>query len=155
MFIFQGLHRFVGLSYHLANQRLVLFGLSKCQIPWDFRVPSSLCPGTQIFSCPGVPLSWDKGRSKCPGTKPSVLGHRPGYFFLETVLFQTTILRWDYFSKRTKKQEKDVPKQEKDVPKQEKDVPKQEKDVPKQEKDVLKQEKDVPKQEKVFWNRKS
>ena len=25
-------------------------------------------------SCPGVPLSWDKGRSKCPGTNSSVPG---------------------------------------------------------------------------------
>ena len=30
--------------------------------------------GTKKFSCPGVPLSRDKGRSKCPGTNPSVPG---------------------------------------------------------------------------------
>ena len=40
-------------------------------------VPLSLCPGTKKFSCPGVPLSRDKGRSKCPGTNSSVPG-RPG-----------------------------------------------------------------------------
>ena len=40
-------------------------------------VPLSLCPRTKEFSCPGVPLSRDKGRSKCPGTNPSVPG-RPG-----------------------------------------------------------------------------
>ena len=32
-------------------------------------VPLSLCSGTKRFSCPGVPSSWDKGKSKCPGTK--------------------------------------------------------------------------------------
>ena len=37
-------------------------------------VPVSLCPGTKKFSCPGVPLSRDKGRSKCPVTKLSVPG---------------------------------------------------------------------------------
>ena len=41
-------------------------------------VPLSLCPGTKIFSCPVVPLSRDKGRSKCPGTKPSVPGRPAG-----------------------------------------------------------------------------
>ena len=40
-------------------------------------VPLSLCPGTKKNSCPGVPLSRDKGRSKCPGTNSSVPG-RPG-----------------------------------------------------------------------------
>ena len=40
-------------------------------------VPLSLCPGTKNISCPGVPLSWDKGRSKCTGTNSSVPG-RPG-----------------------------------------------------------------------------
>ena len=77
-------------------------------------VPLSLCPGTKNFSCPGVPLSRDKGRSKCPGTNSSVPG-RPGA--------------------------KSPPKnQEKDVLKQKKGVLKQENDVLKQEKDVLKQE---------------
>ena len=33
--------------------------------------------GQKKNSCPGVPLSRDKGRSKCPGTKHSVPG-RPG-----------------------------------------------------------------------------
>ena len=42
---------------------------------WD--VPLSLCPATKKFSCPGVPLSRDKGRSKCPRTNSSVPGH-PG-----------------------------------------------------------------------------
>ena len=65
---------------------------------WD--VPLSHCPGTKKFSCPGVPLSRDKGRSKCPGTSPSL--------------------------KKTKNSKKDVLKQEKDVLKQEKDVLKQE-----------------------------
>ena len=37
-------------------------------------VPLSLCPGTKRFSCPGVPLSRDKGKSKCPGTNTSVPG---------------------------------------------------------------------------------
>ena len=40
-------------------------------------VPLSLCPGTKKISCPGVPLSRDKGRSKCPGTNSPVPG-RPG-----------------------------------------------------------------------------
>ena len=40
-------------------------------------VPLSLCPGTKKNSCPGVPLSRDKGRSKCPGTNSSVPA-RPG-----------------------------------------------------------------------------
>ena len=48
--------------------------------PWDEMsrdkpgrdVPLSLCPGTKKISCPGVPLSRDNGRSKCPGTKSSV-----------------------------------------------------------------------------------
>ena len=31
-------------------------------------------PGQRHFPCPAVPLSWDKGRSKCPGTNSSVLG---------------------------------------------------------------------------------
>ena len=77
-------------------------------------VPLSLCPGTKKISCPGVPLSRDKGRSKCPGTNSSVPG-RPG----------------------TKSPPKN---QEKDVLKQKKGVLKQENDVLKQEKDVLKQE---------------
>ena len=34
-------------------------------------------PGTKKNSCPGVPLSRDKGRSKCPGTNSSVPA-RPG-----------------------------------------------------------------------------
>ena len=38
------------------------------------NVPLSLCPGTKKNSCPGVPLSRDKGRSKCPGTNSSVPG---------------------------------------------------------------------------------
>ena len=29
----------------------------------------------------------------------TILHCRPGYFYWETVLFQTTILKWDYFSK--------------------------------------------------------
>jgi hypothetical protein len=37
-------------------------------------VPLSLCPGTKKFSCPGVPLSREKGRSKNPGTNSSVPG---------------------------------------------------------------------------------
>merc|ERR1712051_524714 len=40
-------------------------------------VPLSLCPGTKKKSCPGVPLSRDKGRSKRPGTNSSVPA-RPG-----------------------------------------------------------------------------
>ena len=43
---------------------------------WDQTgrdVPLFICPGTRTFSCRGVPVSRDKGRSKCPGTKPSVL----------------------------------------------------------------------------------
>merc|ERR1711997_1414207 len=40
-------------------------------------VPLSLCPRTKKNSCPGVPLSRDKGRSKCPGTNSSVPA-RPG-----------------------------------------------------------------------------
>ena len=40
-------------------------------------VPVSLCPGTKKNSCPGVPLSRNKGRSKCPRTNSSVPG-RPG-----------------------------------------------------------------------------
>ena len=40
-------------------------------------VPLSLCPGTKQNSCPGVPLSRDKGRSKNPGTNSYVPG-RPG-----------------------------------------------------------------------------
>ena len=34
-------------------------------------------PGQKSFACPAVPLSRDKGRSKCPGTNSSVPG-RPG-----------------------------------------------------------------------------
>ena len=44
-------------------------GTSRCPfVPGqkNFLVPASLCPG--------VPLSQDKGRSKCPGTNPSVSG---------------------------------------------------------------------------------
>ena len=44
-------------------------------VPWD--VPLSLCPRTKKFSCPGVPLSRDKSRSKRPGTNSSVPA-RPG-----------------------------------------------------------------------------
>ena len=73
-------------------------------------VPLSLCPGTKKFSCPGVPLSRDKGRSKCPGTNSSVPSR-------DKITFP----------KVKKKQEKDVPKQEKYVPKREKEVPKKEK----------------------------
>ena len=40
-------------------------------------VPLSLCPGTKKFSCHGVLLSRNKGRSKCPGTNSSVPA-RPG-----------------------------------------------------------------------------
>ena len=40
-------------------------------------VPLSRCPGTTKNSCPGVPLSRDKGRSKCPGPNSSVPA-RPG-----------------------------------------------------------------------------
>ena len=67
-------------------------------------------PDKQIFQVPGVPLSWDKGRSKNPGTNSTVPG-RPGTKSLS--------------QKQHKKQEKDVPKQKKDVLKQEKDVLKQ------------------------------
>ena len=63
-------------------------------------------PGTKKFSCPGVPLSRDKGRNKNPGTNSSVPG-RPGT---------------KSPSKKNKKQEKDVLKQEKDILKQEKNV---------------------------------
>ena len=67
----------------------------------------SLCPGTKKFSCPGVPLSQDKGRSKCPGTNSSVSG-RP----------------WTKLP--PKYQEKDVLKQKKGLLKQENDVLKEE-----------------------------
>ena len=70
----------------------------------------NLHPDKQIFQVPGVPLSWDKGRSKNPGTNSTVPG-RPGTKSLS--------------QKQLKKQEKDVPKQKKDVLKQEKDVLKQ------------------------------
>ena len=49
-------------------------------LSWDKKVlpvPLSLCPETKNISCPGVPLSRNKGRSKCPGTNSSVPG-RPG-----------------------------------------------------------------------------
>ena len=94
-------------------------------------VPLSLCPGTKKNSCPGVPLSRDKGRSKCPGTNSSVPS-RPGTKSL---------------AQKNTKTGKGRSKTGKDVPKQEKDVPKQEKDVPKQEKVVLKQK-------RTFQNRK-
>jgi hypothetical protein len=45
-------------------------------------VPLSLCPGTKKFSCPGVPLSREKGMSKNPRTNYSVPG-RPGTKFSE------------------------------------------------------------------------
>ena len=67
-------------------------------------VPLSLCPGTKIFPCSAVPLSWDMGRSKNPMTNSSVLG-RP----LTKLLSQ----------KKPKKQKKDILKQEKDVLKEE------------------------------------
>ena len=38
-------------------------------------------PGTKKFSCPGVPLSRDKGRSKNPGTNSSVPGQNE-YIFI-------------------------------------------------------------------------
>ena len=85
--------------------------------PGTIRDGTSCCPfvpGQKSFGCPGVPLSRDKVRSKCPGTNSSVPG-RPG----------------------TKSPPKN---QEKDVLKQKKGVLKQENDVLKQEKDVLKQE---------------
>ena len=37
-------------------------------------VPLSVCPGTKKCSCPGIPLSWDKGRSKNTRTNFSVPG---------------------------------------------------------------------------------
>ena len=86
--------------------------------PGTNRDGTSRCPfvpGQKSFACPAVPLSRDKGRSKCPGTNSSVPG-RPGT--------------------------KSPPiNQEKDGQKQKKGVLKQENDVLKQEKDVLKQEK--------------
>ena len=75
----------------------------------------SLCPGTKKFPCPGVPLSREKGRSKCPGTNPSVPG-RPWTPWTKSPS-----------KKNKKKQENNVLKQEKDVLKQKKDVLKQEK----------------------------
>jgi hypothetical protein len=56
-----------------------LSGLAKVfsRVSTGRDVPLSLCPGTKKFSCPGVPLSRDKGRSKNPGTNYSVPGH-PG-----------------------------------------------------------------------------
>ena len=67
-------------------------------------IPLPLCPRTKKFSCPGVPLSRDKGKSKCPGTSQDKIT----------------------LPKEHKKQEKYVLKQEKDIIKQEKDVLKQE-----------------------------
>ena len=64
---------FLSQSYHIVSS-----------VPWVLTrvskgrdVPLSLCPGTKKISCPGVTLSHDKGRSKCPGTHSSVPA-RPG-----------------------------------------------------------------------------
>ena len=108
---------------------LDLFALGRPGTNWD--VPLSLCPGTKKNSCPGVPLSRDKGRSKCPGTNSSVPS-RPGTKSL---------------AQKNTKTGKGRSKTGKDVPKHEKDVTKQEKDIPKQEKVVLKQK-------RTFQNRK-
>ena len=67
----------------MGLQSTVRYSISKGQdVPGQSRtrcpvVPLFLCPGTKIFPCPAVPLSRNKGRSKCPGTNSSVLG-RPG-----------------------------------------------------------------------------
>ena len=47
-------------------------GTSRDKPGWD--VPLSLCPGTKKNSCPGVPLSRDKARSKNSGKNSSVTG---------------------------------------------------------------------------------
>ena len=61
--------------------------------------PQDGCP----FSCPSLPLSQDKGRSKCPKTNPSVTSRNKITFL-----------------KKTKKLEKDILKQKNAVLKQEK-----------------------------------
>ena len=68
-------HAWMRLSLRFPRERT-----SRCPfVPGQksFPVPLSLCPRTKKISCPAVPLSRDKGRSKCPGTNSSVPG-RPG-----------------------------------------------------------------------------
>ena len=96
------------LSLHAFSTTLFWLG-TRVSKGWD--VPLSLCPGTKIFSCPVVPLSCDKVRSKNLGTNSSV-PRRLGTKSL---------------SKKIIKQEKDFLKQEKDVLKHEEDKLKQEK----------------------------
>ena len=64
----------------------------KTRVSTGRDVPLSICPGTKRFSCPVVPLSRDKGKSKCPGTSRDKFT----------------------FPKEHIKQKKDVPKQEND-----------------------------------------
>ena len=66
------LRTLANMMHHLASKFTV-----ENRVSTGRDVPLSLCPGTKKISCPVVPLSRDKGRSKCPGTNPSVPG-RPG-----------------------------------------------------------------------------
>ena len=56
----------------LFDQNMYLVGF-----PQDGTSRCPFVPGQKKNSCPGVPLSRDKGRSKCPGTNSSVPA-RPG-----------------------------------------------------------------------------
>ena len=53
------------------------FKVSILGFPRDGTSRCPFVPGQGHFPCPGVPLSRDKGMSKCPGTNSSVPG-RPG-----------------------------------------------------------------------------
>ena len=97
----------------------------------------SLCPGTKK-SCPGVPLSRDKGRSKCPGTKTSV----PGRPRTKRINDSYGVLSWFLLTKG-----RDRPGQPKYGMGRGTKRDRAENIVLKQEKDVLKQEIDVQKQE--------
>ena len=50
---------------------------SKVWFPRDGTSHCPYVPGQNKFPCPAVPLSWDKGWIKNPGTNSSVMG-RPG-----------------------------------------------------------------------------
>ena len=60
--------------YRVHQLILVQFKLG---FPRDGTSRCPFVPGQGHFPCPGVPLSRDKGKSKCPGTNSSVPG-RPG-----------------------------------------------------------------------------
>ena len=79
------------MTFHSLVGNLIHSRVSKGRV-----VPLSVCPGTKIFSCPGVPLSRDKGSSKCPGTSTSVPG-RPGTKSLSQKKQKTGKVMWERF----------------------------------------------------------